>query len=264
MAEDCDKAPAATGDVEKTASKQASPAPQQKNSGSKGASPNKAAGKAEMAEEYNYHRIVKDHNGQSALLRATDTEVSVLRSYTSRVMLCHDQRYAHADHQQGGKKISTLPLEESRNLQPKVAGKPPGTSAARAGEPTDDQPFVSKDKIDTNLFLYSHIRCPLRDPMSLPNVPKAKKSTRDALPVGVTRDDIQERPHVTTLISSLANYSNTIPAPTDPDAKPAPAAARMVPIILTFDIWGTTRDFLSVRSVNAFLGYASYQRYGEY
>uniref|UniRef100_A0A182P3R7 Uncharacterized protein n=1 Tax=Anopheles epiroticus TaxID=199890 RepID=A0A182P3R7_9DIPT len=41
-------------------------------------------------------------------------------------------------------------------------------------------------------------------------------------------DDIQERPHVTTLISSLANYSNTIaPAPTDPDAKPAPAAARM-------------------------------------
>ncbi|KFB40867.1 hypothetical protein ZHAS_00008393 [Anopheles sinensis] len=46
MAEDCDKAPAASGgDVEKSASKQASPAPQQKNAGSKGASPNKAAGK---------------------------------------------------------------------------------------------------------------------------------------------------------------------------------------------------------------------------
>uniref|UniRef100_A0A182FU13 Amino acid permease/ SLC12A domain-containing protein n=1 Tax=Anopheles albimanus TaxID=7167 RepID=A0A182FU13_ANOAL len=67
-------------------------------------------------------------------------------------------------------------------------------------EPTDDQPFVSsKDKIDTNLYLYS--------------------------------DEIQERPHVTTLISSLANYSNTIPAPTDPDAKPPPASARMGTLI---------------------------------
>uniref|UniRef100_A0A1I8JVB5 Uncharacterized protein n=1 Tax=Anopheles merus TaxID=30066 RepID=A0A1I8JVB5_ANOME len=75
------------------------------------------------------------------------------------------------------------------------------SSEKHQGEPTDDQPFVSKgDKIDTNLYLYS--------------------------------DDIQERPHVTTLISSLANYSNTIaPAPTDPDAKPAPAAARMGTLI---------------------------------
>ncbi|KAL1397406.1 hypothetical protein pipiens_009785 [Culex pipiens pipiens] len=40
-------------------------------------------------------------------------------------------------------------------------------------------------------------------------------------------EEIQERPQITTLISSLANYSNTIPAPTDPDAKPAPASARM-------------------------------------
>ncbi|XP_049289960.1 solute carrier family 12 member 4 isoform X1 [Anopheles funestus] len=113
MAEDCNKTPAAGGDPEKGVSKQASPAVQQKNAGSKGASPNKAAGK---------------------------------------------------------------------------------------GEPTDDQPFVSKgDKIDTNLYLYS--------------------------------DDIQERPHVTTLISSLANYSNTIPAATDPDAKPAPASARMGTLI---------------------------------
>ncbi|EDS37902.1 conserved hypothetical protein [Culex quinquefasciatus] len=42
------------------------------------------------------------------------------------------------------------------------------------------------------------------------------------------QEEIQERPQITTLISSLANYSNTIPAPTDPDAKPAPASARMV------------------------------------
>uniref|UniRef100_A0A8D8HS97 Solute carrier family 12 member 6 n=1 Tax=Culex pipiens TaxID=7175 RepID=A0A8D8HS97_CULPI len=72
--------------------------------------------------------------------------------------------------------------------------------AAKAGEPTDDQPFVSKnEKMETNLYLYS--------------------------------EEIQERPQITTLISSLANYSNTIPAPTDPDAKPAPASARMGTLI---------------------------------
>lgn len=43
MAEDRNKT--AGGDPEKGASKQASPAVQQKNAGSKGASPNKAAGK---------------------------------------------------------------------------------------------------------------------------------------------------------------------------------------------------------------------------
>ncbi|XP_055623854.1 solute carrier family 12 member 4 isoform X2 [Toxorhynchites rutilus septentrionalis] len=119
MAEDCDKTPVANkgGDVEKAASKQASPAPQQKSAGAAtgASSPNKAA-------------------------------------------------------------------------------------TAGSGEPTDDQPFVSKnEKLDTNLFLYS--------------------------------DEIQERPQITTLISSLANYSNTIPAPTDPDAKPAPASARMGTLI---------------------------------
>lgn len=45
------------------------------------------------------------------------------------------------------------------------------------------------------------------------------------------QEEIQERPQITTLISSLANYSNTIPAPTDPDAKPAPASARMGKLI---------------------------------
>ena len=35
------------------------------------------------------------------------------------------------------------------------------------------------------------------------------------------QDDISERPHVASAISSMANYSATIPqGPTDPDAKP--------------------------------------------
>lgn len=42
------------------------------------------------------------------------------------------------------------------------------------------------------------------------------------------QDDIESRPRVSTFISSLANYSNTIPAvATDPDAKPPAPAARM-------------------------------------
>ncbi|XP_049831713.1 solute carrier family 12 member 6 isoform X1 [Schistocerca gregaria] len=64
------------------------------------------------------------------------------------------------------------------------------------GDGTDDQPFVSdREKMsgyETNLYLYS--------------------------------EEMEDRPRVSTLISSLANYSNTIPAATDPDAKPAPSA----------------------------------------
>lgn len=38
-------------------------------------------------------------------------------------------------------------------------------------------------------------------------------------------DELDTRPHISTFISSLANYENTIPAATDPDAKaPAPSA----------------------------------------
>ncbi|KAJ6645377.1 Solute carrier family 12 member 4 [Pseudolycoriella hygida] len=66
-------------------------------------------------------------------------------------------------------------------------------------EATDDQPFVANNEksaqFDPNLYLYS--------------------------------EEIDERPRVSTFISSLANYSNTIPAATDPDAKPAAPAARM-------------------------------------
>ncbi|XP_038109512.1 solute carrier family 12 member 4 isoform X2 [Culex quinquefasciatus] len=87
----------------------------------------------------------------------------------------------------------------SRDEEAAVTGKLL-SSAHEKGEPTDDQPFVSKnEKMETNLYLYS--------------------------------EEIQERPQITTLISSLANYSNTIPAPTDPDAKPAPASARMGTLI---------------------------------
>ena len=38
-------------------------------------------------------------------------------------------------------------------------------------------------------------------------------------------DELDTRPHISTFISSLANYENTIPAPGDPDAKkPVPSA----------------------------------------
>lgn len=40
-------------------------------------------------------------------------------------------------------------------------------------------------------------------------------------------DDLESRPHISTFISSIANYENTIPAATDPDAKPPPPSARM-------------------------------------
>lgn len=66
----------------------------------------------------------------------------------------------------------------------------------------DDQPFVGNDKkssFEPNLYLYD--------------------------------DEIDQRPRVSTFISSLANYDNTIPAAADPDAKPAAPAARMGTLI---------------------------------
>ncbi|XP_029172821.1 solute carrier family 12 member 6 isoform X2 [Nylanderia fulva] len=39
-------------------------------------------------------------------------------------------------------------------------------------------------------------------------------------------EEMEDRPRISTLLNSLANYSNTIPAATDPDSKPAPAAGR--------------------------------------
>ncbi|PSN31506.1 Solute carrier family 12 member 6 [Blattella germanica] len=43
-------------------------------------------------------------------------------------------------------------------------------------------------------------------------------------------EEMEDRPRISTLINSLANYSNTIPAATDPDAKPQ-ASARMGTLI---------------------------------
>jgi potassium/chloride transporter 4/5/6 len=40
----------------------------------------------------------------------------------------------------------------------------------------------------------------------------------------VLQEEMEDRPRISTLINSLANYSNTIPAATDPDAKPQPSA----------------------------------------
>lgn len=38
------------------------------------------------------------------------------------------------------------------------------------------------------------------------------------------QEEMEDRPRISTLLNSLANYSNTIPAATDPDAKPKPGA----------------------------------------
>ncbi|XP_070491619.1 solute carrier family 12 member 4 isoform X4 [Chironomus tepperi] len=71
-------------------------------------------------------------------------------------------------------------------------------------EPGDDQPFVANnEKVNTNLYLYS--------------------------------EEIHERPQITSMIGSLANYSNTIPsAPAEGDGKPAPQSARMGTLIGVF------------------------------
>lgn len=60
----------------------------------------------------------------------------------------------------------------------------------------------SKDRLDANLYLYD--------------------------------EELETRPHVSAFISSLANYENTIPAATDPDAKQAPPVARMGTLIGVF------------------------------
>jgi len=40
----------------------------------------------------------------------------------------------------------------------------------------------------------------------------------------VFQEELEDRPQVSTLLNSLANYSNTIPAATDPDQTKPPAA----------------------------------------
>ncbi|XP_028134717.1 solute carrier family 12 member 6 isoform X2 [Diabrotica virgifera virgifera] len=75
-------------------------------------------------------------------------------------------------------------------------------SPAKTGDGADDQHFVSEkvSGYETNLYLYS--------------------------------EEMEDRPRISTLISSLANYSNTIPpASNDPDARPAAGGARMGTLI---------------------------------
>lgn len=96
------------------------------------------------------------------------------------------------------------------------------------GEAGDDQPFVAGSEkasdYDPNLYLYSvssfapsqYSYCG-RD-----RIYYLRFSSRFVL-----KDEIETRPRVSTFVSSLVNYSNTIPAPTDPDAKPPAPAARM-------------------------------------
>ncbi|XP_075215520.1 solute carrier family 12 member kcc isoform X2 [Lycorma delicatula] len=79
-------------------------------------------------------------------------------------------------------------------------GNCPPPASQEKGDGTDDQPFVSeKEKMsgyETNLYLYN--------------------------------EEMEDRPRISTLISSLANYTNTIPStPADPDAKPQAGGARM-------------------------------------
>ncbi|XP_049826721.1 solute carrier family 12 member 4 isoform X2 [Aethina tumida] len=76
------------------------------------------------------------------------------------------------------------------------------TIETNGGDGTDEQPFVSDKSsgYETNLYLY--------------------------------KDEMEDRPRISTLISSLANYSNTIPpASADPDARPAAGGARMGTLI---------------------------------
>lgn len=50
--------------------------------------------------------------------------------------------------------------------------------------------------------------------------------------IPLSQEEMEDRPRVSTLISSLANYSNTIPpASTDPDARPTGGGARMGTLI---------------------------------
>lgn len=66
----------------------------------------------------------------------------------------------------------------------------------------------------------------LSDSRDVRNVEENQKSSIDPN-LYLYDDDLETRPHISTFISSIANYENTIPAATDPDAKPPPPSARM-------------------------------------
>ncbi|XP_065219429.1 solute carrier family 12 member 4 isoform X3 [Planococcus citri] len=86
---------------------------------------------------------------------------------------------------------ATAPPEDTTN------SSAPNISLDKEGN--DDQPFVVDEKkkpdYDINLYLYS--------------------------------EELDARPRASTFLNSIANYSNTIPSPGDPDAKPQRGGARM-------------------------------------
>ncbi|XP_077296513.1 solute carrier family 12 member kcc isoform X2 [Arctopsyche grandis] len=85
------------------------------------------------------------------------------------------------------------------------SGEASGALGRLLPDGSDDGMVNDKDKVsgyETNLYLYS--------------------------------EEMEDRPRISTLISSLANYSNTIPAAGDPDAKPAAPSSRMGTLIGVF------------------------------
>ncbi|XP_076283775.1 solute carrier family 12 member kcc isoform X3 [Lasioglossum baleicum] len=94
---------------------------------------------------------------------------------------------------------------EHQHLVPRSTSECDGGDAGGDGDPmVGGGNSEKKTGYETNLFLYS--------------------------------EEMEDRPRISTLLSSLSNYSNTIPAATDPDAKPPPVqgGARMGTLIGVF------------------------------
>ncbi|XP_076165217.1 solute carrier family 12 member kcc isoform X2 [Ptiloglossa arizonensis] len=90
---------------------------------------------------------------------------------------------------------------EHQHLVPKSTSECDGSGAGGDGDPMVGGNSEKKTGYETNLFLYS--------------------------------EEMEDRPRISTLLNSLSNYSNTIPAATDPDSKPPPVqgGARMGTLI---------------------------------
>ncbi|XP_076657034.1 solute carrier family 12 member kcc isoform X2 [Halictus rubicundus] len=94
---------------------------------------------------------------------------------------------------------------EHQHLVPRSMSECDGDGAGGDGDPMVGGGNSEKKTVyETNLFLYS--------------------------------EEMEDRPRISTLLSGLSNYSNTIPAATDPDAKPPPVqgGARMGTLIGVF------------------------------
>ncbi|XP_017780215.1 PREDICTED: solute carrier family 12 member 4 isoform X2 [Nicrophorus vespilloides] len=119
----------------------------------------------------------------------------VTKSEVPTNFLCdylHEGQEPSADGDEDRASERLLPKPQDTNIQ----------AASSQGDGTDEQTFVSEkvSGYETNLYLYS--------------------------------EEMEDRPRISTLISSLANYSNTIPpASADPDARPAGGGARMGTLI---------------------------------